>query len=123
MDAHEQLAAQSTVFAGVLGRATDFLLVRLDKDYPSKQADIECALSRGLVYCGALGWSRDTGMAFALEPNPETFQPLSLAVVSFGMLVGRLTARSAAAAAPGAAEHGDSIAWLHRLRELQDPRD
>ena len=116
---HEQLASESAICAGVLGRGDEFVLIRIDEDYPGKQEDIECALSRGLSYCGALGWSRDGKMSAALESDPDTLLPMRLAAFAFAALIQQIG--SGAASAPEV-DHGDSTEWLERLHALPDTR-
>ena len=118
MDVHD-LVKGSKVLAGVLGNGDEFLLVRLDKDYPSRQADIDCAIARGLFYCGVLSWD-GSKMAAALEPDPDTLKPMRLATEGFGVLCGRIEAQESEAAKNA---QGDSLAWLERLQGLTDPRD
>ncbi len=122
MDIYE-LVSQSTITAAVLGNGEDFLLVRVDKDYPGKDRDVERAVARGLFYCGTLGWN-GSEMSVALEPDPDTLQPMRLAAEGFGVLVARLTTpQSPAESEPEVVQAGDSVGWCEKLYALPDARN
>jgi hypothetical protein len=110
MDAHEQLAFDSEICMGVLGRGGDFVLVRLA---PIDEEATAAALAKGFVYCGVLGVK--DGQA-KCEPHPDAVYTMMLAGLEFARLV-------AERLRPEAQPKGDGVAWIASLYQLPDTRD
>lgn len=120
MDTHEQIAFESEICAGVLGRAGEFVLIRLDQDEAGKQEALEGALSRGFVYCGVLGLKNGTA-AVQSEPDPDALYTMMRASLAFGQFVAERI--GVPPQEPAAPETGDAAEWLARLASLPDTRD
>jgi hypothetical protein len=110
MDAQEQLSRDSEISVAVLGKAKEFVLIRIDG--PIDEAARATAVERGFAYCGVMG-VKDGQAGVICEPFSDAAYTMMHAAIAFGAQVAeRLREKP----------KGDSVEWLERLWQLPDPR-
>lgn len=112
LDAQEQLVWDSEVCAAVVGKAGEFLLIRLDENGEGDELLMEAAARKGWAYCGVLG-VKDGQAGAKCQPGADAIYTMMHAALAFAQemaVAGRLRPKD------------DSARWLEELYRLPDTR-